>query len=469
MSRALNPLVNKRASALFFGLYFMKKLILILSIFYSAFSYSGGYWYAENTDTQCPALEPSWTVPQKCELFTGGLGGPSYTRYRWRECKFDECSQPCDLPSVWSNSSSSCEGPPPPLDTDGDGIPDNEDTDLDGDGILNNQDFDSDGDGASNSEDPYPNDPTNDPDRFEPSNECGDGISMSDVRCTPPPNCSNGDYLVRGINGGYECSSPLNPLDTVSDTVQPMSESIEAGPEPESTKKIERKIETKENGNTVEEQVVTIQNSDGTSRTKTTSIINRLDGTSSTRIYEETFDSDGNRTSHSVKGGDSRDTSTTGGDDQGEGEGEEEAEVERKSSGGDSCLSPPSCSGDEIDCANLRQLFLLRCPDYNSVGSDLKFKPVTTKFSSSPAVEKLTLETDAIRAQISDLQDQFSDLFDFQELNDSGGALPCWVFELPWSGSKQVCLDEYQDSFSIIGQAILLMCALIALSILFRN
>ena len=43
-----------------------------------------------------------------------------------------------------------------PIDTDGDGVPNNEDTDIDGDGIVNGLDEDIDGDGIPNLEDGDP-------------------------------------------------------------------------------------------------------------------------------------------------------------------------------------------------------------------------------------------------------------------------------------------------------------------------
>jgi hypothetical protein len=82
----------------------------------------------------------------------------------------------------------------PPLDSDGDGVPDSDDafpddpnewSDLDGDGVGDNADPDMDGDGVINEEDAFPEDPS------EWADSDGDGLGDNsdpnpDEPCVPP-------------------------------------------------------------------------------------------------------------------------------------------------------------------------------------------------------------------------------------------------------------------------------------------
>ena len=61
------------------------------------------------------------------------------------------------------------------MDTDNDGIENNEDSDIDGDGIPNGEDPDMDGDGIPNGEDPDPTDTTGATEKPEANEGNGDG------------------------------------------------------------------------------------------------------------------------------------------------------------------------------------------------------------------------------------------------------------------------------------------------------
>jgi hypothetical protein len=100
------------------------------------------------------------------------------------------------------------DGPSPLRDTDGDGIPDDQDPDIDGDGLDNAEDPDPDGDGQPGFTLPY--DPNDDP-AIDP----GTGLPVLEVGSARGRICApNGTTWVSGANvtiltpsGGYEATS----------------------------------------------------------------------------------------------------------------------------------------------------------------------------------------------------------------------------------------------------------------------
>ncbi len=378
-------------------------------------------------------------------------------------CEVYTSGNPCDSGQVWDQPSSSCaadsdgDGEPdkPEPDNDRDGEPDWMDQDDDNDGTPDSEDNDRDGDGASNDSDPYPNDSTNNPENWRENADCGDGIPMSDPRCTKPPQCPSGQFLTKLINK-WICIDRYDEYDQITPERPPESTTVE--PKGESIKTTETKKETKGNGNKLEQTSTTIKNPDGTSIKKTTTRIIKPDGSTSTRVETETFDKEGVRSSHSTSGRDS----SSGRDPADEPKPEEE--TTNKVTGGNTCVSPPICEGDEAVCATVIQVWKMRCE-----GSDSVFKKNESSYSSSSQVNKLKAETAAIDLQITDLKNQFSTLFTFSELSGSGAALPCFTFEIPWYGQKKSCLATYSDYFGLIGQAFIFLCSILSLAILFRR
>jgi hypothetical protein len=99
-------------------------------------------------------------------------------------------------------------------------------------------------------------------------------------------------------------------------------------------------------------ETTTINNNGDTVTEKTTTTTNNSTGASTTTTTQKTTNENGDITINGA-------TKETTGEDQ----------AERSSSGGDSCIVPPSCSGDAIDCATQKQVWLLRC-DGESSSSD---------------------------------------------------------------------------------------------------
>lgn len=104
-----------------------------------------------------------------------------------------------------------------PTDTDGDGIPDSEDSDIDGDGIPNGSDSDADGDGIDNADDPTPlGTGVDDESEDEQGSVSGGGGCELEPQCTGDPilcaivyqNWSTRCAETNSLSGGSDCSTP---------------------------------------------------------------------------------------------------------------------------------------------------------------------------------------------------------------------------------------------------------------------
>jgi hypothetical protein len=101
-------------------------------------------------------------------------------------------------------------------------------------------------------------------------------------------------------------------------------------------------------------ETTTTNNNGDTVTEKTTTTTNNSTGATTTTTSQITTNENGDI---SINGASKE---TTG-----------EDPAERSSSGGDSCIVPPSCSGDAIDCATQKQVWLLRCEGESTAGDPL--------------------------------------------------------------------------------------------------
>lgn len=164
----------------------------------------------------CYALDV-WANSRACRYIAGAGGNPADGGYSWPANKLcsnrdDEygwsapgggaggvvCNGGCAYDYVldvagnfYSPNGATCteqEIPPPELDTDGDGVPD----DLDAFPNDPNESADSDGDGIGDNADFAPDDPTNGDDKSAPGEDNGerDNIATGGGDCNAPPQCS---------------------------------------------------------------------------------------------------------------------------------------------------------------------------------------------------------------------------------------------------------------------------------------
>ena len=179
-----------------------------------------------------------------------------------------------------------------------------------------------------------------------------------DDKCLVTFGATSGDAPAQGsVICGVPGSSP---------TYQPPTDTVDPG---------DSITVTNENGEETTITETVTENPDGTITTTTTS--NGPNGSSTTSV---TTDSEGNVISVTGNG-------------QGLDESPYDEEENEFASGGVSCLSEPVCSGDVIDCAHLRQTWLLRCDRLADVesylqSSDSQFENQLAQIGDEPAINE---------------------------------------------------------------------------------